>query len=301
VFERQADGSWIEQAKLLPDPSPTLYPIFGNSVAISGDTILVGAPFASDVVLQGGAVYVFERQGDGSWLRTAKLHPTDTSEGDTFGFSVALDGDTAASGAYLDSDVATSGGAAYIFERQANGSWTQQAKLVASAAAAGDRFGFSLALATNLAVVGAAGDDDQGTDSGSAYAFQRAANGSWTQVAKFTASDAAPGDGNGLHLAVSGTAAIISARGDDDNGTSAGAAYVFRLANDSDGDGIPDDAVLFWSPTNNENVGGLTVNDEDVVRFEEATGTYSLFFDGGTSGSAGRTSMHCTFAATAAC
>ena len=101
----------------------------------------------------------------------AKLLAGDAAAFDRFGFSVALSGDTALVGARYDDDAGTSSGSAYIFTRSGS-SWTQQAKLTASDAAAGDEFGASVALSGDTALVGANRDDDAGSDAGSAYIFQ---------------------------------------------------------------------------------------------------------------------------------
>ncbi|MCK9516986.1 MAG: FG-GAP repeat protein, partial [Ottowia sp.] len=122
----------------------------------------------------------------GEW----KLVPSDGAADDWFGYSVAIsaDGYTAIVGAYKDDDLGTDSGSAYIFTRSGT-TWTQQTKLLASDGAAGDSFGFSVAISGdgNTAIVGAYGDDDKGSTSGSAYIFTRSGS-TWTQQAKLTAS-----------------------------------------------------------------------------------------------------------------
>eukprot|EP01047_Picozoa_sp_COSAG01_P108983 COSAG01_NODE_37878_length_497_cov_2.331658_1_plen_95_part_10 len=93
-------------------------------------------------------------------------------------------GDTAVIGAHYDDDAGSASGSAYAFVRTGT-SWSQQAKLTASDAAAGDYFGVSVAVAGDTAVIGASDDDDAGSDSGSAYAFVRTGT-SWSQQAKLT-------------------------------------------------------------------------------------------------------------------
>ena len=117
---------------------------------------------------------------------------SDGAGGDSFGYSVALDGDTALVGAYGDDDKGGTSGSAYIFTRS-GGVWTQQAKLTASDGEALDRFGYSVALDGDTALVGAYGDDDKAPQSGSAYIFTRS-GGVWSQQAKLTASDGAGND-----------------------------------------------------------------------------------------------------------
>ncbi|MBU1692919.1 MAG: FG-GAP repeat protein [Verrucomicrobia bacterium] len=103
-------------------------------------------------------------------------------------------------------------------------------KLTASDAATGDSFGCSVAVAGDVAVVGADGDDDVGSASGSAYVFERNAGGTnaWGQVAKLTASDAAAGDWFGYSVSVAGDVALVGARRDGDAGNASGSAYVFE-------------------------------------------------------------------------
>jgi len=157
------------------------------------------------------------------WVEEAKLLAGDGAAYDYFGISVSLSGDTALVGAYGDNVSYT--GSAYVFVRSGT-SWTQQAKLLASDGATDDMFGASVSLSGDTALVGARGDDDNGSASGSAYVFAR--NGtSWTQEAKLLASDGAAQDYFGISVSLSGDTALVGARFDDDNGNKSGSAYVF--------------------------------------------------------------------------
>lgn len=221
-----------KEARLLADDRAR-FDNFGESVAISGDTALIGAcgvgfdpsdnPFER---VNTGAVYVYVRSGT-TWTQQAKFTSSDIAENDTFGCHVALDGDTALIGAGAD-DLTTpdrsNAGSAYVFTRSA-GVWTQQQKLVASDGAANDFFGSSVALSGDTAVVGAAFDDTPaGNDAGSAYVFTRSA-GVWTQQQKLIASDAAPDDVFGISVALSGDVVMVGAPTDFFFTT--GAVYVF--------------------------------------------------------------------------
>ena len=212
VFVRSGT-SWSQQAKLTAsDPAGDDW--FGNSVTLSGDTAVVGAPLDDDVAADSGSAYVFVRSGT-SWSQQAKLTASDAGGHWAYlGWSVALSGDTAVVGAIADDS-------AYVFVRS-GGSWSQQVKLTASDAAASDWFGHSVAISGDTAIVGAYGDDD----SGSAYVFVRS-GASWSQQAKLTASDAATGDEFGWSVALSGDTAIIGAYLDDDGASKSGSAYVF--------------------------------------------------------------------------
>ena len=112
----------------------------------------------------------------GLWTEQEKLLPADGATNDQFGYSVSLSStdDTALVGAWRDGDNGTDSGSAYVFTRDAvTGLWTEQEKLLPADGAANDRFGTSVSLSSTgaKALVGAYGDDDNGTDSGSAYVF----------------------------------------------------------------------------------------------------------------------------------
>jgi hypothetical protein len=146
---------------------------------------------------------------------------------DFFGNSVSISGDTAVVGAYEDDDDGWSSGSAYVFVRDVTtGTWTEQAKLTASDAAGGDKFGYSVSVSGDTVLIGAYWDDDAGFQSGSAYVFVRSGS-TWTEQAKLTASDGAAGDYFGDSVSVSGDTALIGAYRDDYAGTYSGSAYVF--------------------------------------------------------------------------
>jgi hypothetical protein len=223
IFER-IGGVWTEVAKLTAsDGAPD--DVFGAFVGLCGDMALVGAPYDDDNGRSSGSAYIFERI-DGVWVQTAKLTPGEGVAYDWFGGLVALSGDTALVGAPGDDDKGEESGAAYIFAK-VGGVWTEVAKLAATDGAAEDYFGSSVSLSGDTALVGAYAHDDNGSDSGSAYVFERDQGGpdNWGQLAKLTASDGAPGDYFGYEVALSGDAALVGAIADDENG---GSAYVFE-------------------------------------------------------------------------
>jgi hypothetical protein len=236
VFTRAA-GAWTQQAKLVASDGAA-GDQFGFSVALDGDTVVIGAFRDDDKGSDSGSAYVFTRAGSG-WTQQAKLVASDGAAGDQFGWSVALDGDTAVIGARLDDDKGIDSGSAYVFTR-AGGAWTQQAKLVASDGAAGDQFGFSVALDGDTAVIGAFGDDDNGSDSGSAYVFTRAGSG-WSETLKLLASDGKAFDLLGYYngaVDISGSTVLAGAPLHDladPVRTDAGAAYVFSIITDDEG------------------------------------------------------------------
>ena len=226
VFTRSG-STWTQEAKLTAGDG-AVGDWFGISVALDGDTALVGA--YRDAVggsSYQGSAYVFTRSGS-TWTQQAKLTAGDGAASDDFGISVAIDGDTALVGAYLDDVGANSDqGSAYVFTRSGS-TWTQEAKLTAGDGAVGDRFGSSVAIDGDTALVGAYLDDvGANSNQGSAYVFTRSGS-TWTQQAKLTAGDGAFGDGFGGSVAIDGDTALVGAI-DDDVGanTDQGSAYVF--------------------------------------------------------------------------
>lgn len=268
IFVRSGTG-WTQQAYLKASNTGE-YDNFGACLAISGDTVVVGAGDDSDATgVNGdqtnhaapgsGAVYVFTRNGT-VWSQQAYLKASNAEAGDGFGSSVAVSGDTVVVGATGERSLATGvngnqtdnvafrAGAAYVFTRSGT-TWTQQAYLKASNTAEDDIFGYSVAVSGDTAVVGAIGDDSDATgvngnqtnsgagDSGAAYVFIR--NGTtWMQEAYLKASNTEAFDWFGKTLAVSGDTVVVGAPYENGNATGvngtetgqltkAGAAYVF--------------------------------------------------------------------------
>ncbi|MDD4308201.1 MAG: FG-GAP repeat protein, partial [Thermoplasmata archaeon] len=202
--------------------------LFGASVAVSGDTIVVGA-YGDDGGR--GSAYVFTRNNGGAdyWGQVEKLTATDGAASDLFGASVAVSGDTILVGAYGDDG---SQGSAYVFTRNSGGAdyWGQVKKLTAKDGTNNDLFGASVAISGDIIIVGAFGDDVVGSDQGSAYVFTRN-NGSaenWGMIKKLTASDGGADDYFGASVSVSGDTVTVGAYGDD---SGQGSVYVFTRNN----------------------------------------------------------------------
>ena len=227
IFQR-SDSTWNEVAKVAAGDGADL-DNFGASVAISGDYVIVGAAGDDDKGEQSGSAYIFQRSG-GSWTQVAKLTASDGSADDFFGGSVAISGDYVIVGAAGHDDKGEQSGSAYIFQRS-GGSWIQAAKLTATDGLACDNFGQSVAIFGDLAIVGTVDECDRGV-AGSAYIFQRS-GGSWTQVAKLTASYGSADDFFGEFVAISGDYVIVGAAGDDDKGEQSGSAYIFQRSGGS--------------------------------------------------------------------
>lgn len=224
VFVRDGE-TWTEEAKLTAADG-VAGDQFGRGVALRGDYAAIAARRLSDENGDySGAVYVFNRNR-GMWHQQAKLTAGNGSNSDRFGFSVAIDEEYIAVGAIGDSDNGIFSGAAYVFVRDQD-VWTMQAKLTPGDGAAWDRFGHSVALSGDTAIVGALGSDGSRADAGAAYAFLRSGDG-WAEVAKLVAGDGDEQDEFGYSVSLSGRTAVIGAIGDDDNGDLSGSAYVFQ-------------------------------------------------------------------------
>jgi hypothetical protein len=243
VFVKPAAG-WAgvltETAKLIASDATT-DDFFGETMAINGDTIVVGAA-GRDIGgnLAQGAAYVFVEPG-GGWAGTltenAKLTSSDGATGDLFSWDVGLEGDTVVLGAPGNSST-SAGGASYVF-LEPSGGWkgtlSENAKLTSSDGADLDAFGQSVAVSGDTIFVGAHGDDVGAVnEQGSVYAFVKPASG-WagalTENAKLTASDGAAEDFFGASIAANGDTLLVGAPGDPDSflvgGNKAGKAYVF--------------------------------------------------------------------------
>ena len=222
VFAR-SDGAWSQQAKLTPGDG-SQNDQFGRSVAVSGETLVVGAPTDTPGGTDSGAAYVFVRS-DGTWTEQAKLIASNGGQGHNFGWSVSVDGDSLVAGAFGGFSKGTDSGAAYVFVRS-YGTWMEQTELIGDDTAGGDTLGWSVSIDGDQVVVGAPGDTARGTDSGSAYVFVRAA-GAWTQQARLLASDGAQNDNFGWSVSISGDKVAATAFADTVKGTDSGSVYVY--------------------------------------------------------------------------
>ncbi len=229
IFEKREEGGWVETVQL-SDGDTASEEQFGISVSISGNFAISGAQQDDSAAPNAGAVYVFERSGT-LWLQRTKLVADDAKAGDLFGSTVALSGDTAVIGAVGVDDAGPEAGSVYVFLRVAD-EWFQQAKLIGADVGMFDRFGTTVAIHENTAVVGAAGKDEVGEDSGAAYIFIR--NGTnWAQQAKLTHPDAVPGDLFGFSVAVNGDNVLVGTPLSNTTGPDSGAAYLFTRNGDS--------------------------------------------------------------------
>jgi len=225
VFVREGT-TWTQQAQLLPSGLGSDI-FFGQSVAISGDTVVCGSPFYTTTAWNAGAVYVFVRNGT-NWSEQARF--TGVAENEELGWSVAMEGDTVIAGGLQEQGAfAEQGpGLARVFVRS-GATWSQQATLTASGAAPEAELGWCVALAGDTAVVSSRFDAPAGlAGAGAAYVFTRS-GAAWTQQVRLIASDGAMGDWVASSVAISGDTVIAGSVDNDGDPSDWGRAYVFRL------------------------------------------------------------------------
>jgi len=204
--------------RTLSSPSSAAYDFFGRSVAVSGNTVVVGAQGDDTGATGAGAAYVFDAASGN--LRWTLQNPSPTAY-DLFGCSVAVSGSTVVVGAYQDDLGATNAGAAYVFDA-ASGSLLRT--LVNPTPAADGYFGYSVAVSGSTVVVGAYGDDTGASDAGAAYVFDAASGNLLRTLDNPTP---AASDWFGWSVAVSGSTVVVGAYQDDAGATDAGSAHVF--------------------------------------------------------------------------
>ena len=282
VFVRDGQNAWSQQAYVKPS-NPGANDQFGWSVALGGDgnTLAVGARHeassatgiggnqADNSAVNAGAVYVFVRDGQDMWSQQAYVKSSNAGAEDQFGWSVALgeEGSTLAVGARHEASSATGiggnqadnsavdAGAVYVFVRDGQNMWSQQAYVKASNTDADDYFGYSVALsgdgstlaagasseASSATGIGGNQANNSATEAGAVYVFVRDGNNNWSQQAYVKASNAGAGDmfGNSVALSGDGSALAVSASSEqssatglegsqpDNSATDAGAVYVF--------------------------------------------------------------------------
>jgi hypothetical protein len=220
IFERNTAGQWTEVASPTAPGNPTAY---GVHLDLDGDRL------AAPSQVRAGRVYVFERSTLGSWGFVASVKPTHLLLGDDFGRCFDLEGNRMVVGAPGEDDRGNDAGAAYVFERQANGAWLQRAQLFAEDASADARFGSSVALYGDRIVVGAETGADSGKASGTAYVFERRSDGGWLPVVKLRSSLTTSGARFGATCALSADVIAIGAPQDDTAGVDSGSVLSFDI------------------------------------------------------------------------
>jgi cysteine-rich repeat protein len=257
VYERGENGMWKLTAKLVATDA-IVQAEFGGDVAVREDTILIGALRDQTLDSRTGAAYVFERDSETSeWVQSQKLFGSDAMSGDSFGGTVSLGAKFCVISAVRNNEWT---GSAYVFGRNCDGpnAWCEVAKLRASDAFPGDRFGFS-AINGETVVIGAQWNSDEGFGTGAAYVYERNMGGlnQWGEVAKLVASDADTLDYFGWSVEILGSRIVVGARG---------AAHIFQR-NERNSETWNEVAKL--EPPSNEASGGfgmsLAVGEQDIV------------------------------------
>jgi hypothetical protein len=214
-----------EKRIIATDPEDDDY--FGNRVSISGDYAIVGASQEDGAGIDQGAAYIFHRTGINSWDSVVKIIATDPEDFDCFGISVSISGDYVIVGAYNEDGEGVNWGAAYIFYRTWTNSWDSGVKITATDPGDSDKFGCSVSISGDYAIVGASKEDGAGTDRGAAYIFHKTGTNSWDSVVKIIASVPEDEDYFGISVSISGDYAIVGAYKEDGAGTDRGAAYTY--------------------------------------------------------------------------
>ena len=228
VFVRNpGDGTWSEQAKLLPTDGKAGDKI-GLAVSLSGDLAAVGGRLADS---SNGAVYIFVRDAStGSWTQEAKFWESNSAFLQQFGDAVAVQGDTLVVGSSGDADKGQYAGAAYVYvENSVTGNWELQQKLLASDGVASDRFGSSVSISGDFIAIGADEDDGSATNTGAVYLYEwNSGTANWDQKQKLVAPDAAGSDFFGFSVSLEGNNLVVGSHYDDDDYTGSGSVYVFE-------------------------------------------------------------------------
>lgn len=220
VYELDEGKAWNLTATLRP-AGIKRHIRFGQELALWEDIAVVAAEGAH-------TVYVFERGTEGTWMQTARLEPSDPDKTQLLGSDVSLDRNLLVIGAEQDAKLQRNAGAAYLFERQTDGSWRELVKLTSDDLTANDQFGAAVAISGKTVIVGSRHNDK---NTGSAYVFQPDVAGKWRQVAKLKSPSADPKtfwSQFGIAVAVSGKTVLVGEWRSRKAGQEAGAAHVFE-------------------------------------------------------------------------
>lgn len=255
-------GTWEETQKLSASDA-ALGNSFGSSISLSDNRAIIGALRNIDGGDLSGAAYIFELIDD-IWVETQKLTASDADEFDYFGESVAISGDRVIIGASRNDDGGYNSGSAYIFELIAD-TWVETQKLTASDADASDKFGISVSISGERAIVGAPLNEYSDISSGTAYIFELEEE-TWVETQILTSTDAEFGDVFGNSVSISGIKAIIGAKWNDDAGIKSGSAYIFE--------------TCLISPTVIANADDTLVCEGDLVTLN-GEGAVTYTWDGG--------------------
>ena len=274
LFARSLNGSntWTQTQILLP-PDGRAADAFGTAVAISGNTLVVGAPFNSSPLTSAGAAYVYTNQtGTNLWGFQKKLVSTNAIVNDQFGSAVAISGDDIVVGIPL-SDVGSQGdaGEAFIFERNQSGAnqWGIVKRLLSTNPFIADHFGGSVAINGNDVVVGVPlSDSSTQGDIGSAYIFERNQSGAnqWGILARLTSTNPIIADHFGASVAISSNDVVVGVPLSDTGVTGdTGSAYIFERNQPATNQWGIVARLVSTNPVASDQFGSSVAMDGDVV------------------------------------
>lgn len=248
AYKQDGETSWNLEDKLMASDASS-YRVFGESVAIEGNTIVVGSPDFNQVP---GQVYVFQNTYFAGWVEMDSFSANDATAGDAFGRSVAIHNQTILIGAPRWNTNGPSG-SAYLFSYGTAG-WAQTNQLVSPSGAAGDQFGISVAMADGVILIGSQNRDIAGAlDAGAVDEFRNYGfGGGWFHKKTWTSQSPSMHDGFGIAVALGGDIGVCGEYLGDRIGSggayypsNTGTASIIEFGyQDSDGDGVGDSCDL---------------------------------------------------------
>ncbi|MEQ8416849.1 MAG: DUF5018 domain-containing protein [Imperialibacter sp.] len=275
VFERNESGEWVEVQKIVASDRGTRGYYFGESAAISGDYLAIGAPESYSLDTDGtteiestGAIYVFERNESGVWAEVQKLTAAEGEEYDYAGYAIAMSGETIVmTDENKDFDESTSdAGAVYVFSRSAGGAWEQSQTILFSTPFEEQYFGRSVAIENETLMISAE-RMEKSVDLPAVFIYSKNSEGEWVTTGTLTSSDGTSNDDFGGVIAVDGQFALITSERDSEDAeglnflSSAGSAYLFSLCENPD---LPEitasDAEICQGTTVTLSVGDAVLN-----------------------------------------
>lgn len=217
-------GSW-RQSQIITASDRHDTARFGEAVAIYGDTLVVGSPFAPSGGVKRGQAYIFERQ-EGVWVETQVLRAGLPADMAWYGFYVAISDDTIMIGQPQGTRQAQPG-RVYVYEKD-DGRWQLTQILTAGDRSAFDGFGMAFDLEADRALIGSPYSPSGGSERGQVYAFERL-DGAWQQTQILAANPQHDQDGFGMAVNLDGATAVLGAPWGDGGVNDQGAAYVYNL------------------------------------------------------------------------
>lgn len=227
VYEKLVNGEWGNEQKIIASDGQA-NDIFGASVSIYADYLVVGAKQDDDNGSQSGSVYVYEKDAMGVWGNEQKIIASDGQAYDSYGWSVCIIEDQLFVGSVNDAEDGTDAGALYVYEKDINGIWSNEQKLKPSDGSQENYFGYQIEVFENTLVVSACGDVNNDPESGSVYVYEKGSNGTWGAEQKLTSFDAFKGDWYGKSIDVFENYLVVGAMKDDDNGENTGIVFIYK-------------------------------------------------------------------------